>query len=338
MDNLEGVLRDNAALETTREIAAISDVRLLASSRRRVPDRALNVLHVPIGVLGKTDAVRLFIERWRSGGSRESLLESDEAVRTFVIEELGCHTLTIVLVAAQCWRFGSFALLQQEWQSQPLRVAVLEDDDPDGIASSQTSLTKSLQLTLNAIQEAGAIALGVWGLMAFFPVGVTRSAWTRIAKDEPAVWERARSAALSFYIVEIDQQGILRMLAPIRQFIFQAAGGGLSGPFVREVGARVYNYFSQLAHDAEKHEDPSKRLEARTALLEEFANLHEFVAMMTSADGEWPDSLADLSASIRNFYQLRPFLGLSMLEKLLAQQERADLQQAQALIPICSAR
>ncbi|HJP93280.1 MAG TPA: tetratricopeptide repeat protein [Pyrinomonadaceae bacterium] len=329
LDNLEDVLEDQGAIHSLKLLAAIPQMKVLVSSRRRVPDGELHVRHIPISKLGDADAVRLFVEQWKRSGNKDSVQESNELVRAFVTEELSCHALSIVLVAAQGWRVGSFNLLREAWQEQSLGLAQ-QADEGSKASHRLTSLNTSLKLSLAAVQALKPITIGLWGLMVFFPAGLSRSAWRFILVEDPA-WEESREGLLLFRLIEVDQEGTLSMLAPIRQFILSSAGGAKSA-FVKEVARRAFNYFNHLVFEAREreHEHYADRTSAVTGLLAEFPNLHHFLSITTTFEEEWPEFLSELSAGLANYYQFRAVLSNEMLEGLLQQQQRAGLSEAEA--------
>jgi tetratricopeptide (TPR) repeat protein len=328
LDNLEDVLEYDTAVNSLRLLAAMPKNRVLVSSRRRVSDGDLQVRHFRINKLGATDAVRLFTAQWRGSGNEDPVRESDERVRAFVTEELSCHALSIVLVAAQGWRFGSFTLLREAWREQSLRLAESEGKRSEG-AGRLGSLNKSLELSATAVRTSMPVAGMLWGLMVFFPAGLSRSAWRVISQEGPA-WEESRTGLLLFHLIEVDQQGTLTMLAPIRQFVLSWIPGGTDGLFMKEVAKRAFNYFSTLAQRASTQEQAADRTAGIAALVAEFPNLHRFLLITTKYTEEWPEFLSGLSADIANYYQYRPVLANGILEALLEQQRRAGLSEAAA--------
>jgi tetratricopeptide (TPR) repeat protein len=329
LDNFEDVIEDEGAIHSLKLLAAIPQMRVLVSSRRRVPDGELRVRHIPISKLGDVDAVQLFVEQWKRSGNKDSVKESDEPVRDFVTEELSCHALSIVLVAAQGWRLGSFKLLRDAWQEQSLGLAQQVDEGSHRL----TSLNASLQLSLAAVQALKPKAIGLWGLMVFFPAGLSRSAWQFILREDPA-WEQSREGLLLFRLIEVDQHGTLSMLAPIRQFIVLGSGGAKS-PFIKEVARRAFNYFNHLVIEAQReHEQYADQSAAVMNLLAEFPNLHHFLSITTTFEDEWPEYLSDLGAGLADYYrlyfQIRPKLVIQMLEGLLQQQQRAGISEGEA--------
>jgi tetratricopeptide (TPR) repeat protein len=328
LDNVEDVLAYDTTVDLLRLLTAMPKNRVLVSSRRRVPDSDLQVRHLPISKLSAVDAVRLFTEQWRRNGNEDSVRESDEQVRAFVTEELSCHALSIVLVAAQGWRFGSFTLLREAWREQSLRLAEREGKR-SGTAGRLDSLNKSLELSSTAVRTAMPVAGMLWALMVFFPAGLSRPAWRVISQEGPE-WEESRTGLLLFHLIEVEQQGTLNMLAPIRQFILSRIPGGTDGFFMKEVARRAFNYFSTLAQMASTQEQAADRTAGIAALVAEFPNLHRFLLITTKYTEEWPEFLSGLSADIANYYQYRPVLANEILEALLEQQRRAGLSEKEA--------
>ena len=169
LDNLEDLISDNDAIELLEKLSRVPGLRILASSRE-----SLSGMGREIGLreLDLEPAVSLFVEEWRKNGGE---IDDSPELREFIEKDLGCHPLTIVLIAAQAHYYPALKKIRAAWQEQGTKLA----KRPKGKESPQSSLDISISLSLSSIKREpeSEKAILLWGLIIFFPEGMTENAW-----------------------------------------------------------------------------------------------------------------------------------------------------------------
>ncbi|HUU68779.1 MAG TPA: SIR2 family protein, partial [Planctomycetota bacterium] len=314
LDNLEDVIADRDALSLICQFPQIPGVRVLASCRQICAGIATNI---PIERLGIEAAVGLFRQEWRRGGAAE-IADSDE-LREFIRQDLDCHALSIVLVAAQGYQHGSLAELRKDWKQDAMEVASIP-----GLAD-RLSLEASFSRSAKAALRESSGALRAWGTIALFPDGMSTSAWNFIFANDLKTANAARAALVRLNIVKPDEQGTLRMLAPLRQFILRRAARG-EALDTQSLAGFAFPYFQHLAQEARDHHFDERHTETLDGLLAEFLNLHSFMLFACDLGGPWPAKLSELSFNLLYFYQWRILLGEEILRRLLPIQQKGGLR------------
>ncbi len=314
LDNLEDVLDDQGAVDLLNRLAGIPGARVLASSRERLPGIASNI---PIESLDVDPAVELFLRGWERSGARTRLGDSDE-LREFLMRDLGCHPLSIVLVSAQGYQCGSLAILRDRWREESMRLARL----PRGQENPLTSLEVSISRSFDAVVREMPEAMKLWGMMGMFPEGMSLSAWETM-KEGIEKADDARGLLIRLNVVNVDSQEALQMLPSLRQFILHKAREGESELSREMLAEMAYPYFYEVARAADEHQFDDEHTATLDAVLAEFSNLHHFVLFAVSLGDNWPRRLSDLSFCLLNFYQYRSLLGVEMLRSLLELQRSA---------------
>ncbi|RCV63028.1 Tetratricopeptide (TPR) repeat [Methanophagales archaeon] len=308
LDNLEDVIADKPAIELLTLLAGIPGIRVLASSRETLPRIAGNI---PIRSLGIEAAVQLFLQEWKRSDAG-SILEDSEELRVFLEKDLSCHPLSIVLVAAQAYQYGSFTLLRDGWNKYSVWLAKLSRGQEDTLSNLEVSLSLSFNAVLKELQEA----IELWGVMGLFPEGLSVSAWEMLFRDIEVAKEM-REVLLRLNIIDVDSQGTLLMLAPLRQFILDKAKRKEDGLNSLMLADMVYPYFNSVAKEAYEHMCDETHMTTLDLLLTEFPNMHHFIFFAGSLGGDWPRKLSNLSFYLYNYYQFNVLLGQEILLYLL---------------------
>ncbi len=305
LDNLEGVAERPEGQQLLRELRQLPGVRVLASSRISLP----GILGKPIevGVLPLADALAMFRELWL-GADALPPAAPGSPVETLVDKELGCHALSISLLA----RLGgvySFTQLQQRWQASGTAIA-----HDTGDASRQGSLARSLRLTSDALQpHAGALDL--WTLAALFPQGVDENLFALLEQWGSWAEQPARQQLVRHHVLTL-REGRLHLLPPLARYAIQqalATVDGFSWVNARPLGFRL---FQQLADAAKSVASSQEALTAREVLQQQFNALAR--VFETDVASPQPDSAAlhHLNQALLNEYQFRAALGRQLLQAL----------------------
>ena len=344
LDNLEDMLGDRDAFATLRKLVDIPDVYVLASSREHVAQfgRDLQILQ-----LDPDAAAELFMNEWGRSEPHPPLTDSLE-LREFVETNLGCHALSIVLVAAQAYQSASLYELVKRWRDEATRLAHL----PHG-HNRLTSLDVSLERSLTAVQREYADSVTLWGLCALFPNGMSPAAFEAVTAAFANPKSRAREVLLRLNIVRFQQldglgngaaesrtdKATMLMLAPLRRFILEKAQEGAAGLNIDLLLNPALAYFSGLATAAQQTElgdEGTARGIALDRLLPEFPNLRDVVVLAAQRGTQWGDSLGNLNCMLQNSYQSRALVGIEILRTLLPlhQQEQRTMDTARTLMQL----
>ncbi len=184
----------------------------------------------------------MFTSEWAK--KRGPALDYEEEVRAFVVNDLDQHALSIVLTAAQAREHGSLISLRRAWSESAMQVA--KDRGPGQLGRGR-SLEASLDLSYQAARGFGPRDLDLWGLLAYFPDGLTAAAWATIRSNEGNVneWIEARSSLLRLNVADVGGER-LELLAPLRQFIVERIRAG-GPPALDSVATIATRWFAILA-------------------------------------------------------------------------------------------
>jgi tetratricopeptide (TPR) repeat protein len=318
LDNLETVAEDTDGVLFLRELRNCPGVRILASSRVSIPALAQPIL---INRLPIDAAVTLFRNTW----TREELAETAE-LREFLEKDLGCHALSVVLIAGLGEAF-SFGEIRRQWKSKGVSLASQAHDQ-----HQLGNLDVSLHLTSDAI-ACQPSAMLLWSIAALFPDGITL---------EQIDWFKKTSSISADDVQILTRHHILtrkgnayEMLPPIARFgIDHALGdeGGFKWAAVRDsfLGAIL-----PVASSADQTASTENALSARKVIVDFFPALHQFVT--TEVKSVLPDvkSIAELSSKLRNMYQFNILLAESMLLTIYHCLNGTDMKRDKALAAIC---
>ena len=162
LDNFEDVIsekktnqKDRSNVYTfLRDCGVLEKLRILISSRE-IPEGGIPFWAKGLQELDEESAVQLFISQWQGKKS------SEEDIRQFVVSELHCYPLSIVLCANQ-WRYtSSLNVLKEKWQNAKVSVSNMENE-------RHTSIQTALRVTYEEIKDMKS-ARKLWELFTLFP-------------------------------------------------------------------------------------------------------------------------------------------------------------------------
>ena len=327
LDNLEDVLGDGGARSALAQLVALPHVRVLASSRAQLEQLAHNI---PLRELDLDAAVKLFVSEWQKSASDNPLpvpppspTGAGNELREFVDEDLDCHALSIVLVAAQAYQAASLRELRERWNQDASRLAQIAGGR-DKLSRLDVSLARSLAAVQS--ESESAIALTLWGLGALFPEGMAPAAFNAVTQSFAGEKFKAREILLRLSIIRVEND-TLQILAPLRQFVLAKAKQGEAGLDADALLNTALGYFAELAMAAQQTELGDAATERGTALdrlLPEFPNLRECMVLAAQRGMEWAEPLGELSRALQNSYQFRALLSIEILRALLPLQQEAN--------------
>ena len=305
LDNIESAAENIEGQSAIRSLKEHPGVLVLSSSRVSLPlvfDRDLS-----LDALEPADAETLFRDLW-SGDDPLPAHAQTNAVGRFVEKELGCHALTISLVA----RLGDtypFARIVERWRDLGSAMA----SDPAN-ATRLGNLDKSMKLTSESL-AADEGALDLWTLAALSPSGVPERAVSFFVGK--AGWpERARQQLTRHHIWLRDGDRY-RMLPPLARHALDRAQRESDGFSWLRVRKLAFPYFQELAEAAASIKSSDAVLAARARLLDEFTSLSRLVTLEARHPSPNKDELGALDASLENTYPYRIALSVEMLRAAL---------------------
>ena len=318
LDNLEGLLTDVDAVELLKGLLIVPGLRAMASSRRLLEGIGWDVHIDRVKVKPATD---LFRSEWRKAGGK---MKDSPDLREFLTDQLGCHPLSIVLVAAQAPFYPTLDNLRAAWQAEGTRVARLRV----GMRDKLTDLDKSISFSLASLKKQpeceGSMLL--WGLMIFFPDGMSDSAWQFFEENSGI----NRDSLNVLVRLSLASHGTITMLPPLQRFAEERAVSQEEGFDLDTLIDSAYPYFLSVAREAQKHEFDKRRGETLDALLREFANVHRFMTVLCLHCHAQVDRGSLLSRCLSNSYQYRALASADTLERLLPLQRNASLAESVA--------
>lgn len=312
LDNLEDVLDDAAARARLRQLATAPHLTMLASSREVLQQSAHDIA---LPELELDAAALLFRDQWQAP------LDDSPELRAFLKQDLGQHALSIVLVAAQRSHYPTLGAVRAAWQQQRTQLARLKDG-----ADKLTNLDVSISLSLDAVRRDSEAAVTLWGLCAFFPEGMSQTAFERVTDSFADQATPARHVLVDLSVAQLDPNRTLTMLAPLRQFVLeqaQAGRNGLDPDALTEIGLHYFSALIVAAKQYELGDDTAARGATLDALLPEFPNLREFMCLTAPRSAEWLAQISALSRLLQNLYQYRALISIEILRTLLPLQIQA---------------
>ncbi|MEQ1747521.1 MAG: toll/interleukin-1 receptor domain-containing protein, partial [Saprospiraceae bacterium] len=319
IDNLES-LDSPGGHDLLRRLGSTPGVRVLASSRVR-----LAALGKPIEVdtLPLEAAMRTFREAWTGG---DELFDSPD-FPVFVERDLGCHALSLVLVAA-LGEAKSLNRIMADWRAKGTAIARQEHDP-----SRRGSLAVSLHLTSDAVDTRHSGALLLWAVAALFPDGLDESVLAGLYQAVPEVDDDALLLLVRHRVL-IRRGERYHLLPPVARFALDEAQRNAGGFSWAATKAAILPLLDGLVRLADSIASTNEALQARAVLLEKFPTVHRF--LLEECQQEQPDTelLAFFQNGLRNWFQFSILLGKDMLETLqpvLAQSAQTQGSNAAAL-------
>ncbi len=305
LDNLESVIETADGQHVLRKLREQPGVRLLASSRARLPAELGRP--ITIGPLESESALQLFRDLWTG----EPLLEDTEALRLFLARELGNHALSITLTA----RLGdsySFPALVERWNAlgPTLATDILYSDSRHG------SLTVSLALTAESLRsQPGALLL--WTLAALFSDGIAEEVLTALERSA-SLGDAARQR-LSRHHIWTLRNGRFVLLPPVARYAIDEASKEHGGFSWVEAGSDGFVFFEPLASVAANIASSDEALSARALLLGQFGAIARLLVTEARQEAPRRELLATLNALLLNQYQFRAAQARELLRVLIPQ-------------------
>jgi tetratricopeptide (TPR) repeat protein len=341
LDGLDNLLEDQATAELVARLAAIPGLCVLASSREPLPEPARPI---PLTALDPVDAAGLFRQEWPSNGAASQLLDEQE-LRDFLESDLDGHPLAIVLAAAQGNCYESLTALRQSWQENILQETggLHHRNNPHSL---ENAISHSLKVVIRELPEAVIL----WSVLGLFPEGLGLTASHEVVRGQTV--KEMQDLLIRLSIARPTGSGLLKVPAPVRQFILDQIQAGLPGipsspatvsnnplaslrrffqtkdnkddPEFNEdlLFKLVYQYYLQRARQLEtiiKNDADAINL---NNLLDDFPNLHYFSYYAAARGRKWVKELAVLNQYLLRAYQWRILTGHNIQQIILDLQER----------------
>lgn len=237
LDNLESIAESTDGRKFLRELSQIPGIRILASSRvslEHVFGQSIVIPHLDL------DSATTLFQRCWTGDQKDW---DEIALKAFVKNKLGCHPLTISLIARLGRAYG-WSRIQELWNEQGTLMAQARKAS-DRSDSLEISFSLAARL-LN--EEAGALDL--WQFIALFPTPFHESmlsSWEKISGCSNA------RIALSDHSLFSITGHMVSMLPPISRYaLSQARLERASELYFNWERARdlAYHYFVALSRNA----------------------------------------------------------------------------------------
>jgi len=302
LDNLESVAETSKGQQVLRRLLAQLGVRLLASSRVSLP----RDLGQPIGIeaLPLDPAVQLFRDLWTGAEP----LEDSEGLRRFIDKDLGCHALSITLIARLGESYGLSGLIQR-WKAKGTALAA----DTLDAGTRQGSLTVSLALTADSLSaQPGALLL--WTLAALFPSGIDEESLSAF-EHSASLADHARQR-LSRHHVWTQRAGWFGLLPPVARYALDEAMNERGGFSWGKTKSHAFAYFTTLASRADSVISSEKSLMARRHLLDRFSAVIRLLETEAKLAMPQRDLLDALNHSLLDQYQFRAVESRELLKIL----------------------
>ncbi len=302
LDNLESVAQAPEGQAILRALRDRPGIRLLVSSRLSLP----TVMGTPVLVdrLPDDAALALFADTWTGA----SALPAQDALRPFVLDDLGAHPLSISLMARLGDCYG-YAELVQRWRKLGTEVA---RDPADN--SRHGNLDISLRLTADALAPHPG-ALDLWTAASLFPEGMDGTALQ--ALEEAGRWADARPLLVRNHVLAQSADGLWSVLPPVARFALASSLRGAAGFRWARCRSVLQQHYAPALAAANSVASTREALSARQWLLRQWNDLAALIRHETGADdkdGEW---MQQVHTQLLNVYQFNAFVARGFLEDLL---------------------
>ncbi|MES2937675.1 MAG: alpha/beta fold hydrolase, partial [Pseudomonadota bacterium] len=300
LDNLESVAEVAEGQAILRALRDRPGIRLLVSSRLSLP----TIMGKPVLVdrLPDDDALALFVDTW--AGS--STLPSREALRPFVLQDLGAHPLSLALMArlGDCYAYDD---LVKRWHALGTTAA---DDPADD--SRHGSLNISLRLTADALAQRDG-ALDLWTVVALFPEGMDDA--TLRALEEVGGWASARPWLARHHVLT-QRDGLWSVLPPVARFAQAASLRGDAGFQWTRCRAALQQHYAPSLKAADSIASTQEALFARQWLLRQWNNLTALIRHEAGAADKDSGWLERVHTRLYNQYQFNIVASRGLLTDL----------------------
>ncbi len=302
LDNLEGVAETAEGRTLIQRLCQQPGVRVLASSRVSLPAE----LGRPalIEALPQDSAVALFCSLWTG----ERALSDDVELRRFVADDLGCHPLSIALTARLGESYG-LPTLVQKWKAKGTVLAA----DPISPNTRLGSLTVSIGLTADSLAHHRGTLL-LWTAASLFPNGIPEEVLSSIELSASAP-DAARQRLTRHHVWTLRDDRFY-ILPPVARYALDNAAEERDGFSWDKVRPHAFGQFSTMASQADSTSSTGPALDARRLVLASFDAISRFLMLEMKQRSPQADLLAQLNASLLNWYQFRPVQGREVLRVL----------------------
>ena len=237
IDNLEELLSENIAKRekdnTERFIRRIKDCshnNLLISSRYKL-SRKNGFRTETIDTLNKNDATDLFCSIWFEDESCSN--EQRKEVYSFVVDELYCYPLSIILTASQAVNGITFESMKQKWRRRKSNIKIQYPDN-----ERHASLVTALQYSYQEIKD-NPLCCDIWAMFSYFPGKIPEELIIEILKSAGEDIEQIDNGLNNMVMLSIirreigntlkldgneSESEIIDMLQPLRQVINEIDG------------------------------------------------------------------------------------------------------------------
>ena len=305
-DNFEDVLKDDSIIKWLRSVSGIKGVSYLISSRETLVGIAKNIT---VKKLEPDAAETLFLQEWNKSDNSVKLTSSLE-LKEF-LEEIDRHPLSIVLTAAQGYRYTSLREIREAWKKSRVDLACLPLGESDRVSSLEVSIAHSYK----AIQHYPE-AKRIWGMMIFFPYGMRRENLCAIFKTESEKVKKAVERLLRLNLLE-QQPEYLTMLSPLRGFIFNFILSKDEQGSKEDCGELAFEFFYHLAENAAENLFGDMHVQTLHPLLDELRHIIHYTEWTLDEGDRWKSYLYDLHLRLINFYQFQSLISCTMLGQYL---------------------
>lgn len=271
LDNLENVVESDGGRKTLQAMAKTPGVRVLASSRVSL-DRIFST-PFKIDHLDKESAYQLFIQSW--AGDKDDLEE--QAVKAFVMDDLGGHALSIVLMAHLGEAYSWISLLGK-WQKKGTKLL-----KADGSSDRQDNLELSFDITREHLSKYKG-ALDLWQFIALFPDGVdsgTLDIW-----EEVTGFDGVRQKLVKHNLI-VKKDNKITMLPPVSRYALSGSAiknkkaGGFNWSNVRNY---FYSYFLKISEPIPETRSSDAKIRAMAQCNWQLWAFHRFLQVDQSSN------------------------------------------------------
>ena len=308
LDNLESVTEDPRGFATLRMLKEQPGVRILASSR--VGLSGLFGKPIDVGRLPLPAALGLFRSLWESDDP-----PAEEALTSFVEDQLGCHALSVALTA-RLGRECPFTELTSRWASVGTASAGLSQGE-----SRLDSLQVSLRLTAQVLARTDG-ALTLWTAAAMFATGLPNE--VLIELERLAGLNAARSRLVNHNLLtRVGDRW--QMLPPVGRFALDMSAEDRLG-FDWAAGRQLLRSLFEPAVDrADDIASTAEALAARSWLLEHFGAWSRLVRHELAGKAPDQDWLQRMLVRTRNLYPFSGALAVDVLRDMASKLARPSL-------------
>ncbi len=322
LDNSESLDSDegNALL---RRLVNTPGVRVLASSRTRLAalGKPVEVNPLPIDA-----ALTVFREAWTGGES----VSDTPALREFIEDDLGCHALSIVLVAA-LGEAKSLDRIMADWREKGTSIA-RQANDP----TRRGSLAVSLRLTADAVAARHPSALRLWSVAALFPDGLDEHTLCLLNQDAASPGDESLHLLVRHRVLTRRGERY-HLLPPVARFALDEAkkeAGGFSWAAAKDA---VLPLLFHLVRAANNPASTDETLTARAALRDNFSAVHRFLLQECRQTQPDAELIGIFVTHLHNCFSLNVPLGKDILEKslpVLKNSSKSPIPYAHALLAL----